>query len=132
MVHAAVATAVTFRPLALCGSAPGTKSAPALGGTDPSTHDSSTQNTHLSNAALRLLEKPERVVVQVMAGIPRHVAWRERRLSFTTAHGPERLSGDWWRADTFARDYWRCTVADEGELLLYRDHHGWFLQGWYD
>ncbi|MBC8089373.1 MAG: hypothetical protein H7Z40_19080 [Phycisphaerae bacterium] len=83
-------------------------------------------------AALRLLEKPERVVVQLMASIPKQVTWRERRLSFTAAQGPERLSGDWWRRDTFARDYWRCTVAGEGELLMYRDNTGWFLQGWYD
>ena len=55
-----------------------------------------------------------------------------RRLSFTAVHGPERLSGDWWREDAYARDYWRCTVAGEGDVLLYRDTTSWFLQGWYD
>lgn len=85
-----------------------------------------------TTAALRLLEKPEAVNVQVMSGVPRQFTWRDRRLSFSATSGPERLSGDWWRVDTFARDYWRCTVAGEGEVLLYRDNNGWFLQGWYD
>ena len=103
-----------------------------------STHDLSktreamADNTVLHTAALRLLEKPERVVVQSMNSAPRLVTWRERRLPFTNASGPERLSGDWWRQDGFARDYWRCTVAGEGELLMYRDATGWYLQGWYD
>ncbi|MEO7360621.1 MAG: hypothetical protein ABI120_09840, partial [Gemmatimonadaceae bacterium] len=86
----------------------------------------------MQNAALRLLEKPEQVVVQSMNSTPRLVNWRDRRLQFVTTIGPERLSGDWWRQDGFARDYWRCTVAGEGDLLMYRDATGWFLQGWYD
>ena len=56
-----------------------------------------------------------------------------RRLSLATADGPERLSGDWWRADTYARDYWRCVAEGEGELLPYHEAGTqWFLQGWYD
>ena len=48
------------------------------------------------------------------------------------AAGPERLSGDWWN-DGFSRDYWRCESDDErGELMLYRDAAGWWVQGWYD
>ncbi|MEO7999871.1 MAG: hypothetical protein ABI852_20625 [Gemmatimonadaceae bacterium] len=86
----------------------------------------------IQSAALRLLEKPEQVAVQSMNNAPRLVNWRERRLQFVTTVGPERLSGDWWRQDGFARDYWRCTVAGEGDLLMYRDATGWFLQGWYD
>ena len=72
------------------------------------------------------------IVVQSMNNQPRVVYWRDRRLQFVSIHGPERLSGDWWRADGFARDYWRCTVAGEGDVLMYRDANGWFLQGWYD
>ena len=56
-----------------------------------------------------------------------------RRLSIITVDGPEHLSGDWWRADTYARDYWRCVAEDEGELLLYHEvGERWYLQGWYD
>lgn len=86
----------------------------------------------LANAALRLLEKAESVTVQLAANTPESVMWRGRRLRFAAAHGPERLSGDWWRADSFARDYWRCSVNGEGDLYLYHDAGGWFVQGWYD
>ena len=55
------------------------------------------------------------------------------RLSLASADGPERLSGDWWRADAYARDYWRCVAEGEGELLLYHEAGSqWSLQGWYD
>jgi len=116
-------------------------------GNNSSTHSSNNDNSrnnnnqnslntnsssNIQNAALRLLEKPEQVAVQSMNSEPRVVNWRDRRLQFVSTHGPERLSGDWWRADGFARDYWRCTVAGEGDLLMYRDAAGWFLQGWYD
>ncbi|MEP6764873.1 MAG: hypothetical protein ABJB66_11205 [Gemmatimonadaceae bacterium] len=86
----------------------------------------------LSSAALRLLEKAERVVVYAKTGTPETASWRGRVLRFSAVHGPERLSGDWWRENSFARDYWRCTVESEGDFLLYRDTTGWFLQGWYD
>ena len=50
------------------------------------------------------------------------------------AHGPERLSGDWWD-DAFRRDYWRCRT-DAGELLVFLDRAAaapaWYVQGWYD
>ncbi|MEP6834312.1 MAG: hypothetical protein ABJB74_13030, partial [Gemmatimonas sp.] len=100
---------------------------------NPNTNNPNTNGSpNIQDAALRLLEKPEPVVVQSMNSEPRVVNWRDRRLQFVSTHGPERLSGDWWRADGFARDYWRCTVAGEGDLLIYRDAVGWFLQGWYD
>jgi protein ImuB len=88
-------------------------------------------------AALRLLEAPEAVEVEEADGLPDAMWWRGRRWSFDAVDGPERLSGDWWRADAFARDYWRATVQGEGDLLLYREASpsattGWHLQGWYD
>jgi protein ImuB len=83
-------------------------------------------------AALRLLTPPEPVDVECTAGLPDAVWWRGRRLALVHADGPERLSGDWWRPDAFARDYWRCATGAEGTLLLYREAGGWHLQGWYD
>ncbi len=83
-------------------------------------------------AVLRLLEVPDAVEVETPHGAPEAVWWRGRRLTITQAEGPERLSGDWWRAETFARDYWRCDAAGEGTVLLYRDPTAWYLQGWYD
>ncbi len=83
-------------------------------------------------AVLRLLPAPEVVDVEAPRGVPGAVWWRGRRVSIASAHGPERLSGDWWRGDGYARDYWRCTAEQDGELLLYHDREQWFLQGWYD
>lgn len=84
--------------------------------------------------AARLLEAPEHLaVVTDKHGVPLHVFWKGRRLALTRASGPERLSGEWWHAQPFARDYWRCECDELGQdLLIYRDSGGWHLQGWYD
>ena len=84
--------------------------------------------------AARLLESPEPIAITTdKRGVPILMHWRGRRISLTCAHGPERLSGEWWHAEPFARDYWRCESDELGQdLLLYRDAGGWRLQGWYD
>jgi protein ImuB len=55
------------------------------------------------------------------------------------AAGPWRASGDWWRADVWARDEWDVAVinATEGDEVLcriYRDltNEQWFVAGIYD
>ncbi len=55
------------------------------------------------------------------------------------ASGPWRTSGDWWRADVWARDEWDVAVFDstsQSEILcrIYRDltREGWFVEGMYD
>jgi protein ImuB len=81
--------------------------------------------------ALRLLTSPERVNVDHDES-PRRIFWRGRAIAVASAVGPERLSGDWWN-DGYSRDYWRCeSDEDAGELVLYRDVAGWWVQGWYD
>lgn len=86
--------------------------------------------------AARLVDPPEPVAVTTdRRGTPLVLFWRGRRLALARAHGPERLSGEWWHAEPFAREYWRCESEELGEdLLLYRDPSGgaWRLQGWYD
>lgn len=84
--------------------------------------------------AARLLEAPENVaVVTDRHGVPMQLFWRGRRLTLGKADGPERLSGEWWQASPFARDYWRCECDELGQsLVLYREAGGWRLQGWYD
>jgi protein ImuB len=85
----------------------------------------------VSSSALRLLTSPERVDVD-HDDSPRRIFWRGRGLTVANAVGPERLSGDWWN-DGYGRDYWRCESDEEcGELVLYRDAAGWWVQGWYD
>ncbi|MFO0074054.1 MAG: hypothetical protein ACK55A_18485 [Gemmatimonas sp.] len=83
-------------------------------------------------AVLRLLPAPDPVDIEAPHGIPGAVWWRGRRIDLAAAHGPERLSGDWWRGDGYARDYWRCTAPTDGDLLVYHTETGWYLQGWYD
>jgi protein ImuB len=87
-----------------------------------------------TNAAARLLESPEPIAITTdKRGTPLWMHWRGRRLALTRADGPERLSGEWWHAEPFAREYWRCESEELGQdLLLYRDSAGWRLQGWYD
>ncbi|HMC53544.1 MAG TPA: hypothetical protein VKH19_00105 [Gemmatimonadaceae bacterium] len=85
----------------------------------------------LAEHALRLLEAAERVDVDRDVA-PRRIVWRGRAIAITNAIGPERLSGDWWR-DGYSRDYWRCeSDADLGDLMVYHDAAGWWVQGWYD
>jgi protein ImuB len=81
--------------------------------------------------ALRLLAAPERVDVD-RDPEPRRIFWRGRALTIAHVVGPERLAGDWWQ-DGYTREYWRCESDEEaGELMLYRDAQGWWVQGWYD
>jgi hypothetical protein len=56
-----------------------------------------------------------------------------RRLWLGSTDGRERLSGDQWRADPYARDYWRCMADGERELPPYHEAGSqWYRQGWYD
>ena len=99
----------------------------------PASAASAAPPTPNTDAVLRLLDAPEPVDVEAPHGAPDAVWWRGRRLSLASADGPERLSGDGWRADAYARDYWRCVAEGEGELLLYHESGSqWSLQGWYD
>lgn len=81
--------------------------------------------------ALRLLGTPEKIDVD-RDDQPRRIFWHGHAITVVSAVGPERLSGDWW-SDGYSRDYWRCESDDDlGELMLYRDDAGWWVQGWYD
>ena len=97
----------------------------------PHTPPPAPRTAHLVSSALRLLPDPERIDVDRDPD-PRRIFWRGRSLAVAHAVGPERLSGDWWK-DGYGRDYWRCeSDEDGGELIVYRDAAGWWVQGWYD
>ena len=114
---------------------------PAVPRTADTTADGTTDGTsEAAPAVLRLLEPPEMADVEAPHGTPAAVWWRGTRWAIAQADGPERLSGDWWRADAFARDYWRCDTEGVGELLVYGESAAntvtapmrWYVQGWYD
>ena len=96
--------------------------------------------------AFRVFRPPWRADVQTIQGQPVRIAARGIN-SFNRVHGkvgcasgPWRSSGDWWRADVWARDEWDVAVIDatrqQGEILcrIYREvaSDEWFVAGIYD
>lgn len=108
---------------------PGAGSSPAAGAAGAGGGRAGSQPPASTYRALRMLEAPEQAKVELLDDRPCAVWWKGRRVPVAGAEGPERLTGDWWRAP-FARDYWRC--EGEVEWLLFRDAAGWWVQGWYD
>jgi protein ImuB len=93
----------------------------------------------------RIFRPPWHADVQTMRGQPTRISTRadsSRRVSgkIVCASGPWHASGDWWRADVWARDEWDVAVVDptsqEQEVLcrIYRDlsSEQWFVAGIYD
>ncbi|HEX7722597.1 MAG TPA: hypothetical protein VF397_10590 [Pyrinomonadaceae bacterium] len=93
----------------------------------------------------RIFRPPWHADVQTMRGQPTRISARadsSRKVSgkIVCASGPWHASGDWWRADVWARDEWDVAVVDptsqEQEVLcrIYRDlsSEQWFVAGIYD
>jgi protein ImuB len=87
----------------------------------------------------RLLGPPE--PIEVMALVPDYppaaFVWRRVRRRIVRADGPERVFGEWWRADderSVLRDYYRLEAADGSRYWVFRDGSAvegvrWFLHG---
>lgn len=86
----------------------------------------------------RMLNPPE--PVEATALLPDHppavFTWRGRRRRVRRADGPERVHGEWWRADRevwLARDYFRVEDEDGQRYWLFRvtdaEQVRWFIQG---
>jgi protein ImuB len=98
----------------------------------------------LPTLAFRIFRPPWRAEIQTLKGQPTHINTRAKSLKLSgrisCAAGPWRASGDWWRADVWARDEWDVAVVDstspENEILcrIYRDlaSEQWFVAGIYD
>jgi protein ImuB len=93
----------------------------------------------------RVFRPPWHAEVHTMSGRPVRINARANssgkvRGKIVCASGPWRTSGEWWRADVWARDEWDVAVSDSGaqesEVLcrIYRDlaNEQWFVAGVYD
>ena len=91
----------------------------------------------------RVFRPPWLAEVYTLKGQPARLDARARSIRFSgaiiCAAGPWRGSGDWWRADVWARDEWDVVLIDAtagSEVLcrIYRDltNEQWFVAGIYD
>lgn len=94
---------------------------------------------------VRLLRRPEPVEALAMLPSypPRAFTWRRVRHLVTRADGPERITGEWWRATAerdAVRDYWAVENQAGRRFWLFRQGDGadpatgglgWFLHGFF-
>jgi len=73
----------------------------------------------------RVFRPPLRAIVQAEQGYPREIsAWDKNRSVYgkvVCVAGPWRTSGDWWRADLWARDEWDVGVESRSQRSEVRD-----------
>ncbi len=121
--------------------------------------DRSGQNNSEENAepqfrqtaiAFRIFRPEWPAKVELRESCPAYIIFRGMRGSITTASGPWRTSGDWWREDAWQQDEWDVNVrldfsaarnkrssyanARDGLYRIYYDalRQGWFVRGRYD
>jgi len=102
--------------------------------------------------AFRRYRPPLRALVQAERGHPMEIsAWDKNKSVYgkvVCAAGPWRTTGEWWRADTWARDEWDVAVESGSKVkdvgsqvgptqILYRIYRelrsgSWFVEGIYD
>ena len=122
----------------------------------------STQHSVLSTQqclGFRVFRPPLRALVQAEGGRPREIsAWNKNKSvhgKVVGVAGPWRTSGEWWRADAWARDEWDVAVESRSQnsessvskeiggfvgsptQVLYRIYRelrsgAWFVEGIYD
>lgn len=88
---------------------------------------------------LQMFDPPQPVetLAEVPDGYPLKFRWRRVLHEVTRAEGPERISGEWWRApDQRTRDYYRVEDRDGRRFWLFRQglygetpEPRWFIHG---
>jgi protein ImuB len=67
----------------------------------------------------RVFRPPLRALVQAEGGYPKEIsAWGKSKSVYgkvVGVAGPWRTTGDWWRADTWARDEWDVAIESRGQ-----------------
>jgi protein ImuB len=108
--------------------------------------NSSRPMPELPAMGFRVFRPPWPAEVQSMEQRPARINARGASSSYVIrgqvvcASGPWRTSGDWWRADLWARDEWdvavRSSSSEQSDVLcrVYRDLQSeeWFVEGVYD
>ena len=102
--------------------------------TRPTSRDAASQppaHPTAIGACLRVLPSPR--LLASSGPRPDRVTFAGRSHHLLAWHGPERLSGQWWRAP-YDRDYYWVTTRQGHALWLFRarDDGRWFLHGWLD
>ncbi|MGE5546278.1 MAG: Y-family DNA polymerase [Solirubrobacterales bacterium] len=83
---------------------------------------------------VRLLPRPEPVIVDHVNGVPARLARRGMSAAIIRAEGPERLAAEWWHGESpppyeARRDYWRVEDVHGRRLWLFQGRDGWFVHG---
>ncbi len=100
--------------------------------------------------AFRIFRPEWLAKVELRESCPTYIIFRGMRGNITTASGPWRTSGDWWREDAWQQDEWDVNVrldfsgarnkqslyasARDGLYRIYYDalRQSWFVRGRYD
>jgi protein ImuB len=93
----------------------------------------------------RVFRPPLKAMVEASRGYPTQISAWDKKISVhgrvVRLAGPWRTTGDWWRAQNWARDEWDVAVesgsaASSAQMLyrIYRDlrYDSWFVEGSYD
>ena len=130
-------SAVT-RPVARASHLPERAQAGVEASADPPAYT----DPHLRPRPLKLLDRPEGIMViyATPEGLPRRFRWRGGMHDIVRVEGPERIAPEWWRERSSARlrDYYR--IEDEGGRRFWIFRHGligdgrggvpdWYLHG---
>jgi protein ImuB len=109
----------------------GAATPPNLGG-EPA-HPETFEQHALKPLTLRLFRPPLEATVQLRNKIPIWIAFHGTHGAISTASGPWRTSGDWWRPTTWDREEWDIEMAAALYRIYYDVHlDRWYAQGVYD
>lgn len=70
-------------------------------------------------------------IIRIESNRPTHLQSERARGRITEAHGPWRLSGNWWE-DSWARDEWDVRLANGRAYRLVQMQNQWFIEGVFD
>lgn len=90
---------------------------------------------HLLERPARLLREPAPLPAELTPdGVLLTLSLLGRTRRVTAVFGPERLAGEWWTEQPYARDYYRVVLEGVGPLWVFRDGRDgrFYAQGVFD